>query len=60
MKINKIVTFCGIFEVGQQGVTKIIENTEKEGQYIVFYESRCKSREVDVRSRDILVYWGDK
>jgi hypothetical protein len=60
MKIFKLVTFCGIFQVGEQGVTSIRKNEKKEGQYIVFYDPKYKTREVDVVSRDVLVYWGDK
>jgi ABC-type Zn2+ transport system substrate-binding protein/surface adhesin len=58
MKIIKLVTFCGIFEVGQQGVVKIDKNLKHEGQYIVFYDPKYKTKEVDVISRDVLVYWG--
>lgn len=58
MKIIKLVTFCGIFEVGQQGVEAIYENKVNEGQYIVIYESNHKTKRVDVISRDVLVYRG--
>jgi hypothetical protein len=58
MKIIKIVTFCGIFQVGQQGVTKIVKNERKEGQYIAFYEDKYPHKEVDIIFRDVLVYWG--
>jgi hypothetical protein len=57
MNIYKLVTFCGIFEVGQQGVIKIVPNNKKEGQYIVFYDPKYTTKEVDVISRDVLVYW---
>ena len=58
MEIIKLVTFCGIFEVGQSGVRKIIKSDEPEVDYIVFYEKNYKHREVEVRSRDVLVYLG--
>lgn len=57
LEIYKIVTFCGIFEVGQQGVRKIKKNEESKGDFIVFYDKSSQTVEVDVRSRDILVYW---
>lgn len=62
MKIKKLIVLNGscdhIFQVGENEVVKIIRNERDAGAFIVFYDDKSKLKEVDVKSENILVYWG--